>query len=197
MQGRESPFGSKFQSFIAFLILPRIFSPTMSTPAPTPAAPPPPSANATAPKPKKAPLPPLELTEEEMAVVNKWTSAYEKTIASKDQLRMLSEQILPCLTPLNRHLSEDAWRIRKSVSMFIYGNIEELFNKIAASKTLVSEYFPLTQRPHLVVADTQSFSEASCLPHLQERNCSHCIKKSKWCKAGYSAIYADFSSCGK
>ena len=84
----------------------------------TPAAPPPPSANATAPKPKKAPLPPLELTEEEMAVIDKWTSAYEKTIASKDRLRMLSEQILPRLTPLNRHLSEDAWRLHKSVSTF-------------------------------------------------------------------------------
>ena len=84
----------------------------------TPAAPPPPSANATAPKPKKAPLPPLKLTEEEMAVIDKWTSMYEKTIASKDRLRMLSEQILPRLTPLNRHLSEDAWRLRKSVSTF-------------------------------------------------------------------------------
>ena len=29
---------------------------------------------------------------------------------------MLSTQILPHLTPLNKHLSEDAWRVQKSVS---------------------------------------------------------------------------------
>jgi hypothetical protein len=83
----------------------------MSTPAP-----PPPDANGTAPKPKKALLPPLQLTEAEMAVINKWTGAYEKTVTSKDRLKMLGKQILPRLAPLNTHLTKDAWRVRKSVS---------------------------------------------------------------------------------
>ena len=47
----------------------------------TPTAPPP---AATATKPKNIPLPPLELTEAEMAVIQKWTSAYKKTKLSKD-----------------------------------------------------------------------------------------------------------------
>lgn len=80
------------------------------------ATPHPPSANAAATKANKVPLPPLELTAAEMAVIEKWTSAYEKTIGSKDRLKMLSTQILPRLTPLNTHMSEDAWRVRKSVS---------------------------------------------------------------------------------
>jgi hypothetical protein len=82
----------------------------------TPATPHPPNANAAATKANKVPLPPLELTAAEMAVIEKWTSAYEKTIGSKDRLKMLSTQILPRLTPLNTHMSEDGWRVRKSVS---------------------------------------------------------------------------------
>ena len=79
-------------------------------------APPAPDANAPAPKPKKAPLPPLELTKAEMEIINKWTSVYEKTISTKDRLNMLSLQILPRLAPLNKHLTESGWKLRKSVS---------------------------------------------------------------------------------
>ncbi|KAF8162562.1 hypothetical protein B0H34DRAFT_794366 [Crassisporium funariophilum] len=80
----------------------------------TPATPPPPDANGTAPKPQKPPLPPLELTQAEMAVIKQWTGVYEKTLSSKDRLEMLANKILPRLTPLNTHLTKDAWRVRKS-----------------------------------------------------------------------------------
>lgn len=167
------------------------FPPTMSTPA----APPPPDANGTAPKPKKPPLPPLELTQAEMAVIKQWTGVYEKTLSSKDRLEMLANKILPRLTPLNTHLTKDAWRVRKSVSAFEFTKIIGVrLNKISASQKMVPEHLPSAQCPCPVVDDPKSVPKTSCLPCLQARDCSHCLPKSKRRKTGFPAVHADFSS---
>lgn len=139
----------------------------------TPNAPPPAPADVNKiVKSKKPPLPPLELTPEEMAVINKWTGVYEKTTTSKDRLELLSQKILPRLTPLNTHLTKDAWRVRKSVSSLKSSKLSELkFNEILASQTVVPEQLPSAKCPCPVVHDPESVPQAGCLPCIQGRDC--------------------------
>lgn len=59
--------------------------------------------------------PALELTEAEQAIVKKWMKLY-KEADKTERYNLLKGKILPRLFPLNKDLSPNAWKFRKSVS---------------------------------------------------------------------------------
>jgi hypothetical protein len=58
----------------------------------------------------------LEFTEAELAIAKKWVALYDKA-DTHERYQMLIGKILPQLYLLNKQLTHNAWKDRKSVSI--------------------------------------------------------------------------------
>jgi hypothetical protein len=64
---------------------------------------------------KKNKLPPVELRDEELIIVQQWTDVYREQKGKKARQDLLSENILPLLRKVNSTMREADWKERKSV----------------------------------------------------------------------------------
>jgi hypothetical protein len=140
-------------------------------------------------------LAPLELIEGELEIAKKWMDAY-KEAGKQERFSMLQKKILPGMFLLNRQLTGDAWKLRKSVSTTINIIVIHKLSEFQANKAMVSEPVPHIKYYCSSFSESKFVSQTSRVQHLQGRDCRDRRKESERGKAGRSTIHVDFSrSC--